>query len=534
MFDTARGTLHPHSNSFVVQVSIGAVVLMLLLTSSRVTAQTNNDVTLNRLMEAVSAINQDRLPQAETLLKSVLAVSPNDADAINLLGVIRAKQARFAEAEKLFRLSIVQSPKHLGAHINLAELFLTTNRPTLATPILLSAHRLAPDRPDIILKLATVFAAKGDNQQAYEYLRRIPRDAANDDYFLLMLQALIGLKRLEEARQLAREFAAFSTSKTELQAEFAMLLAKGNLNDEALNFLEAASRQTPASFPLLYTRGVINATLKRYVEAEEQLTSALSIKPDDVATLRALARLARATGNLEKSLAHLVQARRIAPKSAAVLYDFGVTTFEMHLLLDALPVFEQLHRDHPREPAYLYALAAVRWRKGETVETTRLMKIYVALQPRDASGFYLLGAALLQQDQFAPSRAALERSLSLKANPDTEYLLGVCLEKTGNRAAAIQKFQRVINSRPDHAAAFSALGTAYREAGSYAEARAALERAVELDARDLRANYQLGLVYAKLGDKEAAKKMFARADDLRSRQRNEESVILKLIDAPQE
>ena len=79
---------------------------------------------------------------------------------------------------------------------------------------------------------------------------------------------------------------------------------------------------------------------------------------------------------------------------------------------------------------------------------------------------------------------------------------------------------------------FSALGTAYREEGSYTEARVALERAVEIQANDLRANYQLGLVYSKLGDKEAAKKMFARADDLRSRQRNEESVILKLIEPP--
>ncbi len=92
-------------------------------------------------------------------------------------------------------------------------------------------------------------------------------------------------------------------------------------------------------------------------------------------------------------------------------------------------------------------------------------------------------------------------------------------------------YRRIVNSHPKHAAAHAALGTAYREAGSYAEARSELERAVELDADDLRANYQLGLVYAKLGEKEAAKRMFDRADDLRSRQRSQETVILKLIDA---
>jgi protein O-GlcNAc transferase len=155
------------------------------------------------------------------------------------------------------------------------------------------------------------------------------------------------------------------------------------------------------------------------------------------------------------------------------------------------------------------------------------------MQRLDASGFYLLGAALLRQEKVKEAQAALQRSLSLKADPDTEYLIGMSLEKAGNRAAAIDTFQRIVHSHPNHAAAHAALGAAYREMGNYAESRKALERAVELDAGDLRANYQLGLVYTKLGEKEAAKRMFDRADDLRSRQRNQESVILKLVDPPQ-
>jgi Flp pilus assembly protein TadD len=205
----------------------------------------------------------------------------------------------------------------------------------------------------------------------------------------------------------------------------------------------------------------------------------------------------------------------------------------MDLLLDALPVFEQLNRDYPREPAYLYGLAATHWRKGNAAETTRLMNQFVTLQPRNPSGWYLLGAALLRQEQTSDAHAALQRSLSLKADPDTEYLLAVSVDKLGNRAAAIKTFQKIVQLRPDHAAAHAALGTAYREEGRYADARSELERAVQLDANDLRANYQLGLVYTKLGEKESAKKMFDRADELRKRQHDQERVILKLIDPPQ-
>ena len=473
------------------------IVFLLLACLSLAQAQTSgSDINLDRLTRAVSAINDNQLPQAEELLNAVLATSRNDADALNLLGVVRAKQERVADAERLFRRALASLPSHVGAHINLAELLLTHNRSVEAMPILLSAYKLAPARPEINLNLATLYVAKRDYAQAYEHLRQVPPEAFNDDYYLLMSRTLIGLNRPEEA----------------------------------LNILSNARQD---SFPIVYALGIVNAALKRYDKADEYLSSALTLKRDDVATLRALARVARATGNLEKALSHLVQARRLAPESPAVLYDFGVTTLQMGLVLDALPVFERLHRDYAREPAYLYGLAAAHWTKGEVAETTRLMNSYVTLQPRDASGWYLLGAALLRQERTSEAQAALQKSLSLKPDPDTDYLLGTSFEKAGNRAAAIDTYRRVVQSSPNHAAAHAALGAAYRELGNFPEARTELERAVELDANDLRANYQLGLVYAKLGQAEAARKMFDRADELRKRQHEQERVILKLIDEPQ-
>lgn len=510
------------------------IVILLLAVVSIAQAQTgNDDVNLQRLSEAAQAINDDKLSHAEQLLNSVLRALPNDADALSLLGVVRAKQERNGEAERLFRRALAGSPLHLGAHINLGELLITSNRSAEALPILIRAHKLAPARPEINLKLAMLYAEKSNYQQAQEYLSLVPREAFTDDYFLAALRSQIGLKRDSEVRSLVAQFRAADGLKPETQSEFAMLLARAGFNDDALQVLEQARRKTPLSFPVLYGLGVVSAALKDHQKANEYLTAALAIKPDDVATLRALARVARTTGNLEKALSHLVEARRIAPKSPAVLYDFGLTALQMDLVLDALPVFDQLHRDYPREPAYLYALGAAHWRKGEIAETTRLINQYVTLQPRAASGWYLLGAALLRQERTAEARAALQRSLSLKDDPDTEYLLGVSVDKLGNRAAAIKIFQKIVQSRPDHAAARAALGTAYREAGNYAEARLELERAVELDANDLRANYQLGLVYAKLGEKDAAKKMFDRANELRKRQHDQERVILKLIDQPQ-
>ena len=263
-------------------------------------AQTRNitDTNLNRLSEAVEAISQGQLPKAERLLNSVLVSAPRDADALNLLGVVRAQEQKPAEAERLFRRALAASGTHVGVHINLGKLLLTRNKTTEALQVFLAAHRLEPDRFEINMNLATLYADSGDYQRALEYLRLIPRPVVTDDYFPLLLRSLLGLKRIEEAQGLAREFREVSASKPEAQAEFAMLLAKGGLSDEALELLEAARRQTPGSFPVLYGLGVINAARKHYDKAEEHLSEALKAKPDDVTTLRALANVARATANL--------------------------------------------------------------------------------------------------------------------------------------------------------------------------------------------------------------------------------------------
>jgi Flp pilus assembly protein TadD len=519
-------------SSRVNPTSAAMIVLLTVLVFPLGQAQTtSSDPNFDQLEEAVNSINQNQLGRAEAILTSVLAKAPNDSDALNLMGVVRAKQDRVADAERLFRRALSISPTHVSADINLARLLMTNNRSAEATTFLMQAYKLAPSRPDININLATLYVAKSNFQQAYLHLRLVPLEAFNDDYFLLMLRTLVGLKRQQEIHDLIRQFQNSKSANAETQAAFASLLIKQGFNDDALKILNGALK-TSRSFPVLYALGILHVAGKQFDRAEEFFTEALTLKADDIATLRALAKVARNKGNLEKALSHLVQAKRIAPNSPSVLYEFGVIALQLGLVLDALPVFQQLYRDHPRELAYLYGLSAAYWTKGEVSETARLMKMYVALDPKSASGWYLLGAALLREEHYADAQKALQTSLNLKSDADTEYLLGESFEKIGNSDAAIALFRKIVQSRPDHAAAHAALGTAYREAGNYSEARTELERAVALDANDLRANYQLGLVYARLGEKEAAQKMFDRADELRKSQHQQERIILKLIDEP--
>src|SRR5215207_10295450 len=294
-----------------------ALVLLLLLSSaSAPRAQTRGErLNLRRLEQAAAALVAGELQRAEALLGAVLAAAPRDADALNLLGVVRARQQRGAEAERLFRRALDADPSHLGAHVNLGELLLVSGRVGEAHDVLLAAHRLAPDRPDVNTKLASLYGGRGEHERALEHLRRVPRAAAGADYFPLLLKSLLATGRRDEALGLAREFAEYPAADARARGEFAVALARGGLVDEALGLLEAAREREPRSFPLLFALGYISAATGRHARAEAYLTEALTANPDDVETLRALASVARSRGNFEKALAHLVHARRLTPES---------------------------------------------------------------------------------------------------------------------------------------------------------------------------------------------------------------------------
>ncbi|HEY6189498.1 MAG TPA: tetratricopeptide repeat protein [Pyrinomonadaceae bacterium] len=508
-------------------------LLCLALTAYAFSASAQQQAIDARLERAQEFIRQQQLARAEAELDAILRDAPHEANALKLLGVIRAQQQRMVEAEQLFLRAIKESPAMVGAYFNLSLLYLEQHKTDRALWALTEASKLAPDEPDINYNLAAIYEERREYERALDYLAKIPRPAQSVEYLYLSIKCYLSLGRKSEALALAAPLKRRGALNPDEAAGFASVFIQNNLPDAAIEILEAARSQSADSYALLYQLGAGYARKEEWLRAEEFYTSALALKPDDVPTLRELARVARARGELEKALAHLLRARKLAPENQAVLYDFGLTTMQMDLILDALPAFERLQRLKPDEPTYLYMLALARFRHDEKAEAEALIRRYIELRPNDPTGYYILGAALNSTKRYAEARKVLEQSLALGPSADVEYQLGLISDTEGDTEGAIRWFERALKSDPAHAWAHTALGTIYFKQNKYELARAELERAVQLNDKSLRAHYQLGLVYAKLGDKERAQKMLDIADRLRAEQRTQETVGFKLIDPPQ-
>ncbi|MDT4896965.1 MAG: hypothetical protein QOH25_2042 [Acidobacteriota bacterium] len=506
--------------------------VLLCLVSAPLVIRAQGGQNYDRLERASERIRQGQLTGAEAELNAILRQAPREANALNLLGVIRAEQRRTGEAEQLFLRALNAKPTLLGAYLNLGHLYLDLQQADRALWAFTEASKLAPDHAEINFNLASLYESKHEYGRALEYLGKIPSSQMSTDHLYLLIKIHLGLGDAREALRLAEPLKQQGTVPADMAADFAALFAEHKLFDEAIQILEAARAGGTPSFALLYNLGTSYYQKGERARSEESYLAALALKPDDVPTLRALADLARAGGDLEKSLSYLVRARKIAPDSPAVLYDFGWTALNMNLLYDALSVLERLHKMQPDHPGYLYALSIARLHNGEAPRAQALINRYIELRPQDGRGYYVLGAILYVLKNFSEARRALERSLALVYYPDAEYYLGLIAHEEGNVVQAIVWLRRALKSDPTNSAAHSALGLLYVKAKDYNAARETLERAIELNPKDATAHYQLGIVYARLGEKERSQSMFELNKKLSDEQRKQEMVGFRLIDPP--
>lgn len=365
-----------------------------------VTQTRTNEKALRR---AAALIEKEDLTAAAGALEAMLRDDADDPGVLNLLGVLRFKQNRAAEAENLFKRSLFLAPRLAGTHVNLGLLLLATNRAEEAVDEFERALAIEPNRSD----------------------------------------------------------------------------ARGRLI--------AAARQVAA---------------------------------------------ASLASDLEKSLAYLLRAKKIAPADPDVLFEFAMVALRMRLFDDAAPALTAALAARPDEPRSIYGLARVELHRGKLPEAERLFVRYTGMQPGDATGHYGLGHVLALLKRPAEARAAFERSLKIQPQQtESQYQLGLLDLDDGDVDSAATRFERVLARFADHTGALLGLGQVRFRRKKYDLARASLERAVALDPALYRAYYYLSMTYGRLGDKDAAQRASETAATLERELKEKKRTILRLADA---
>ena len=109
----------------------------------------------------------------------------------------------------------------------------------------------------------------------------------------------------------------------------------------------------------------------------------------------------------------LIQARKLAPGSPDVEFEFASAAFQMSLLQDAVDGFQETLKQRKNDVLALYGLGRAYGGLGKLEEARRQFEQYVRLRPDDPSGYCSLAITLAALEHLQEARQQFAKSIAL-------------------------------------------------------------------------------------------------------------------------
>lgn len=141
---------------------------------------------------------------------------------------------------------------------------------------------------------------------------------------------------------------------------------------------------------------------------------------------------------------------------------------------------------------------------------------YFNVSPSDLKEIYLRKSQLADERGDSPGSVFyMEKAAALDPEDhDSLYLLGVAYEKNKDLEDAMNTYQKVIESQPDHVKAHYRVGFICLRKREFEEAIAAFEKALSLEPGSADILFRLGQAYDRLQKHERAVSLFNRAVEI--------------------
>jgi tetratricopeptide (TPR) repeat protein len=471
-----------------------------------------------KLAGVAALIQKGKLDEAEGRLWDVLKQHPENAEALNLLGSIRLRQKRLAEAETVLNRAIGLAPNQLPARLNLAQVFHAEGQTDKEIAQLLDAQHLAPADANVNCALAAAFLTQNDFHHALESLERIPPARRPDSALPLLAAGYLGLGRIEQARSLLPDLSARAAKNPALRVEFAEVLLDFDFPNDALALLEIARKQQAPTTELFFALGRARERKGELSLAEKDFQHSIDLNPDSVNAMQALARLLAGEGQWQKSAELLSRARKIAPDSPDILRKFTASSLHAGHAADAVEAAQQLLKLRPEETEALYLLGVAQLQDGESEEARATLETYIKLRPQDPLGFLALGMVQSGLREFPAAQSNFEQAIKLDpGQAEAHYQLALIFRDRGDNREAISQLEKGLAIDAQRAQAQALLGTLYLQQQDYGKAQEHLTRAVNLAPDSADTHYQLGLLFARLNQTDRAQHEMAEFRRLKDR-----------------
>jgi tetratricopeptide (TPR) repeat protein len=427
-----------------------------------------------------SYLATNKLPQAAQELETVLSKSPKNQSALMTLATIREQQKDYAKARDAYEKILEFNPKFVPALNNLSYLYAERfNQPDKALELAQKARTLDPGNPSVADTLGWASYKRGDYQQALTLLQESAGKLENPEiqFHLGMAHYMSGQAEAARAAfQKALAEKADFPSRAEAQNRLALLGdASGAAAALTVPQLEEMVKHQPND---LIARLRLAEAYKKNGDANaaaREYEAALKINPKLPSAVLALAQIySGPVPDPKKALAFAKQARSLLPNDPNATAVLGRIAFKNGDFNWSADLLQEASRGLSSDPNVLHDLAWSTYSLGKVENARDAMQRSLQASPdpataEDAKSFLALTAAVSDPAALAASKPEVEAKLKADPNYVPGLMAAAALDLQSNdQAAAISRYQTVLQRFPDFAPAQKQLALLYADEPSHA------------------------------------------------------------------
>jgi tetratricopeptide (TPR) repeat protein len=228
---------------------------------------------------------------------------------------------------------------------------------------------------------------------------------------------------------------------------------------------------------------------ERFKEATEHYQKAIECKPDYPEAHYNLGEVCWRQGRLDEAIEHYQKAVELEPARAEYYINLGNLLAIQGRPAEAIRQFQKALAAEPDYAKAHYNLADVFFAQGRWDEAIEHYQQALKQMPDSVHAHYQMGLALQSRDRFAEAVAQLQKVIELDpkqipAQNNLAWVLATCPDgslRDGKKAVALAQ-QAVQLSGGNAPEILDTLAAAYAEAGSFPEAVATAQRALDISA----------------------------------------------------
>jgi tetratricopeptide (TPR) repeat protein len=283
----------------------------------------------NERQTAIALEQQGNDSAAETAWRALLQIHPGNSEAYAHLGLLEARQGRYAEAVPLYRKALALAPAMPGLRLNLGLSLFKSGALKEAIQTLTPLLKSQPPSSSEALRLTTLIGMAhyglGEYAAAVPYLKEATdRDPQNLPFRLVLAHSCLWAKEYQCVLDVYHQILALNAESAEAD------MLTGEAMDEmkdvagATQQFRAAVKVNPREPNAHFGLGYLLWDQKQYAEAAQEFQAELANNPDHSQALTYLADANMQTSHPEAAIPMLQKALRIDPGIELAHLDLGI------------------------------------------------------------------------------------------------------------------------------------------------------------------------------------------------------------------